>query len=411
LHDLVLTVNLKLRRKGMAVAGRIKEMMEQSSWIRRMFETGAQLKAKHGEDSVCDFSLGNPNLPPPREFQQTLLALVQAEIPQKHGYMPNAGYAEVRKAVAQYIGEEYGVRFKPDNVIMTCGAGGALNVILKTVLNPGEKVLVSTPCFVEYRFYVENHGGRLEFIAGKDDFDLDIQAMEKRIDKDTAAVIINSPNNPSGRVYPEETIKELAAVLKAKEKRLGRSIYLLSDEPYRRIVYDGVAVPSVFSFYKNSISATSFSKDLSIAGERIGFLAIHPRAEDAERLVGGSILSNRILGFVNAPALMQRVVASLLKVTVDVREYQRKRDMLCEGLCGLGYSVRKPEGAFYLFPRAPGGDDLNFVEILSKELILTVPGRGFGLAGYFRIAYCVEDKVIERSLPGFGRAIQKVGKS
>jgi aspartate aminotransferase len=394
----------------MAVADKIKEMMEQSSWIRKMFETGARLTAEHGADKVCDFSLGNPNLPPPPEFRERLIGLAQEDIPHKHAYMENSGYAAVRAAVAEYIRGEYGVKVKEDDVVMTCGAGGALNIILKSILNPGDKVFVFTPCFVEYKFYVENHGGALHFVPGKEDFDLDVGALESRIDKTTAAVIINSPNNPSGRVYPEETIKELAAMLEAKQRNLRRAIYLISDEPYRRLVYDGTAVASPFSFYHNSVIATSFSKDLSIPGERIGFLAVNPKADDARVLVNAGILCNRILGFVNAPALMQRVVATLLHVTVDAEQYRRKRDILYEALCGMGYKVRKPEGAFYMFPQAPGGDDLAFTKALSRELILTVPGRGFGLAGYFRIAFCVEDEVIERALPGFGRAIGKAGK-
>jgi aspartate aminotransferase len=395
----------------MAVADSIKQMMDRSSWIRRMFEAGAELKAQHGADKVCDFSLGNPNLMPPPEFREALIKLARDDLPMKHAYMPNAGYPAVRAAVANYIHAEYGLRIKQDNVIMTCGAGGGLNVILKTILNRGDKVLVSAPCFVEYRFYVENHGGSLELVQGKQDFDLDIGALEKRIDDRTAGIIINSPNNPSGRVYPEETIRELCEMLKKKSSQLGRVIYLISDEPYRRIVFDGVKVPSIFAFYNNTIVVTSFSKDLSIPGERIGWLAVHPQADDSANLINGCILCNRILGYVNAPALMQRAVASLLQVTVDAGEYQCKRDALFNNLRQMGYAVRKPEGAFYLFPQAPGGDDLRFVDILRQELILAVPGRGFALPGYFRLAYCVDDEIIERSLAGFSRAIKKIAST
>jgi len=392
----------------MAVADKIKQMMVESSWIRRMFEAGAELKAQHGADKVCDFSLGNPNLKPPREFIETLQSLAGQDIPLKHAYMPNAGYPAVRSAVADYIGKEYGLGLKADNVVMTCGAGGGLNIILKTILNPGDKVLVSTPCFVEYRFYVENHGGTLDLVPGKQDFDLDIAALENKIDAQTAGIIINSPNNPSGRVYPEETLRRLCAMLEKKSSQVGRAIYLMSDEPYRRIVFDGIRVPSLFMLYRNTVVITSFSKDLSIPGERIGWLAVHPEADDSVNLINGCILSNRILGYVNAPALMQRAVASLLQVTIDVGEYQRKRDVLFKSLSEMGYAVRKPEGAFYLFPQAPGGDDLEFVDLLRQELILAVPGRGFALPGYFRIAYCVDDEIIERSLAGFSRAIKRV---
>ncbi|MBN1797092.1 MAG: pyridoxal phosphate-dependent aminotransferase [Spirochaetales bacterium] len=392
----------------MAVADNIRQMMTRSSWIRRMFEAGAELKAQHGADKVCDFSLGNPNLMPPPEFRETLIRLARDDMPMKHSYMPNAGYPAVRGAVADYIREEYGIGLKPDNVIMTCGAGGGLNVILKTMLNPGDKMLVSTPCFVEYRFYVENHGGTLEFVPGKQDFDLDVEALEESIDARTAGIIINSPNNPSGRVYPEETIRELCAMLERKSSRLGKAVYLVSDEPYRRIVFDGNKVPSLFKFYDNTIIVTSFSKDLSIPGERIGWLAVHPQADDGANLINGCILCNRILGYVNAPALMQRAVADLLRITIDVGEYQYKRDKLYKSLQHMGYEVRKPEGAFYLFPQAPGGDDLAFVDMLRQELILAVPGRGFALPGYFRLAYCVDDEIIERSLAGFSRAIKKI---
>jgi aspartate aminotransferase len=392
----------------MAVAENIKQMMAESSWIRRMFEAGAELKARYGADKVCDFSLGNPNLIPPPEFKETLIKLARETLPGKHAYMPNAGYPAVRSAVADYIGSEYGVAMKADNVIMTCGAGGGLNVALKAILNPGDKILVSTPCFVEYGFYVGNHGGTLELVQGKEDFDLDVAALEEKIDGTTAGIIVNSPNNPSGRVYPEDTIRKLCATLENKSKSIGRAIYLISDEPYRRIVFDGNRVPSLFRFYRNTIVITSFSKDLSIPGERVGWLAVHPQADDSVNLINGCILCNRILGYVNAPALMQRAVASLLEVTVDADQYRRKRDLLFYRLSDMGYDVRKPEGAFYLFPKAPGGDDLAFTEMLQKELILAVPGRGFALPGYFRLAYCVDDEVIERSLPGFLRANKRV---
>ncbi len=409
MYDPLLIDNLNPKRSiYMAVADKIKQMMVESSWIRRMFEAGTELKEHHGADKVCDFSLGNPNLKPPREFIEKLQSLAGQDIPLKHAYMPNAGYPAVRSAVADYIGEEYGLGLKPDNVVMTCGAGGGLNVILKTILNRGDKVLVSTPCFVEYRFYVENHGGTLDLVPGKQDFDLDIAALENKIDDRTAGIIINSPNNPSGRVYPEETLRRLCAMLEKKSSQMGRTIYLMSDEPYRRIVFDGIRVPSLFMFYRNTVVITSFSKDFSIPGERIGWLAVHPEADDSVNLINGCILCNRILGYVNAPALMQRAVAALLHVTVDVEEYQRKRDVLFKNLCQMGYTVRKPEGAFYLFPQAPGGDDLKFTDILRQELILVVPGRGFALPGYFRIAYCVDDEIIERSLEGFSRAVKRV---
>jgi aspartate aminotransferase len=392
----------------MSVAKKISNIMEQSSWIRKMFETGSRLKAEHGADAVCDFSLGNPNLEPPLEFTQTVKKIMTDDLPRKHSYMPNAGYSFVRESVAGYISKIHHKNIKKDHLIMTCGAGGALNVALKTVLNPKDTVITCTPCFVEYKFYTDNHGGVLKLVKGKEDFNLDVKAIESAITKNTAAVIINSPNNPSGRVYPESTIKELSDMLFKKSKETGRTIYLISDEPYRKIVYDGIVVPSIFKHYNNSIIVTSFSKELSIPGERIGWLCVHPEAEHWESIINGCILCNRILGFVNAPALMQRAVAHLLDINVDVERYKKKRDLLCSNLKNFGYVFGKPEGTFYLFVKAPGGDDLKFVEALQDELILTVPGRGFGTPGYFRIAYCVEDKVIENSLKRFSKVIKKI---
>jgi aspartate aminotransferase len=393
-----------------AVAARIREMMEGSSWVRRMFEAGIELRAKHGADRVCDFSIGNPDLEPPAEFHRVMHELIDDPSPRSHGYMPNAGYPAVRDRVARWIGDEQGVKVDGGSVIMTCGAGGALNVALKTILNPGDEVIAARPCFMEYRFYAQNHGGELRLVGCAEDFDLDLEAIRAALSARTAAVLINSPNNPSGRVYPESTIRALGELLERESRRLGRTIYLLSDEPYRRIVFDGTQVPSIFAAYRNSMIASSYSKDLSVPGERIGWLAVHPAADAHEDLVNGAVLCNRVLGFVNAPALLQRAVARLQDACVDPDTYRRKRDRLCEALSSFGYELRRPQGTFYLFPRAPGGNDLDFVSLLQEELILTVPGRGFGLEGYFRIAFCVDDAVIERSLPGFRKAIQKTAR-
>lgn len=390
----------------MSVSAKIKETMEQSSWIRKMFEVGGLLKKEHGAENVFDFSLGNPNLNPPEGFNELLRKQGEQTAPFQHAYMPNAGYPDVREKLAAYISKEYKVEMPGSNCIMTCGAGGALNVILKTILNPGDTIIASRPCFMEYKFYADNHQGSLEIADCKENFDLDIKEIEVKITKKTAAVIINSPNNPSGKIYPENNIKELAKMLFAKSKETGRAIYLISDEPYRKIIFGNSEVPSIFALYKNSIVVTSFSKDLSIPGERIGWLAIHPEAEDIDNLRNGVILCNRILGFVNAPALMQRIVADLLETSVDMDGYKQNRDLLCSSLKQMGYEFNEPEGAFYLFPKAPGGDDLVFTKALQDELILTVPGRGFGMPGYFRIAYCVTKESIEKALPGFERAIK-----
>ncbi|KPJ89224.1 MAG: aspartate aminotransferase [Spirochaetes bacterium DG_61] len=390
----------------MAIAFKIKEMMGRASWIRRMFDAGNTLKEQYGQDRVCDFSLGNPNMDPPPEFVETVVRIIRDEIPAKHSYMPNAGYPEVRKKVAEYVSSEQKVPLTGNHVVLTCGAGGGMNVVLKTLLNHGDRMLVSKPFFMEYAFYVDNHGGTLEPVEGKNNFDLDIDEIAAHITPTTTAVIINSPNNPSGMIYPESTIAALGEMLTKKSSEMGRSIYLVSDEPYRKIVYDGYVVPSVCGHYRNSIVVNSYSKDLSIPGERIGWVAVHPDADDAEDIINGMILCNRILGFVNAPALMQRVIYHLQGKSVDAEVYRRKRDLLCSGLEKRGYQFIKPKGTFYLLPKAPGGDDLKFVEALQEELILTVPGRGFGAPGYFRIAFCVNDGVIERSMEGFARTIR-----
>ncbi len=389
------------------ISEKIRNMMDSSSFIRRMFETGAKLKLEFGEDNVFDFSLGNPAMDPPDKFTEVLLK--KASDLHMHRYMPNAGYLDVRKKVADYISSEQKTKVNENNIVMTSGAGGALNTVLKTLINPGDNIIASIPCFMEYKFYCDNHGGELKLVNGKADFNLDIDAIEQAITKNTAAVIINSPNNPSGRIYPQETIESLSLMLEAKSIEIGRTLYLISDEPYRKIVYDDVIVPSIMDAYKNSIVCTSYSKDLSIPGERIGWLTVNPEAEDYTNLINGIILCNRILGFVNAPALMQRTIAELQGVSVDIDLYKKKRDYLAEKLAQCGYQFRIPEGTFYLFIEAPGGDDMKIVDLLKDERILVVPGRGFGLPGYFRIAYCVKDSVIEGSMAGFKRAAEKSG--
>jgi len=391
----------------MTVAKHIKTKISGSSWIRKMFEEGALLKAEHGVDNVFDFSLGNPNLEPPEKFRKVLNDTVISLAGGDHRYMSNIGYPHVRRSVAEYLRKEQRVGVTENEVIMTCGAAGALNVILKAILDPGDEVIAPAPYFVEYQFYADNHGGILKTVATKPDFSLDIDGISAAITEKTKAVLINSPNNPTGQVYSEESLKELGALLTDKGKRLNRTLYLISDEPYRKIVYEECKVPSIFDTYKESIIATSYSKDISIPGERIGYLAVHPEASFKEELIGGMSLANRILGFVNAPALMQRVVATLQGVSVDISAYARKRELLCNGLKDCGYDFIKPPGAFYLFPKTPVPDDVKFVKELQKELILTVPGSGFGGPGHFRIAYCVEDKTIINALPGFRRAMEK----
>ena len=392
----------------MAISAHIAEMMAGSSFIRKMFETGARLKAEYGEENVFDFSLGNPNISPIDDFKNELGRILKEEEIGKHGYMPNAGYPWVRAAVAKQVSAEQGTVIDESSVIMTCGAGGGMNITLKSVLNPGDRVLVSAPCFMEYKFYADNHGGRLEIIPPADGFDLDIDAFEKAIDKDVAAVIINSPNNPSGKIYSGENLAAFCKMLERASEKTGRSIYLLCDEPYRKIVFDGAEVPAVFPLYRNAVVVTSYSKDLSIPGERIGYAAVNPAADDFGNLVNAMILCNRILGFVNAPALMQRAVAGLQGRSVDINEYRRKRDLLCDGLRDIGYRFEIPKGTFYLLPEAPGGDDAGFVDLLLAERVLVVPGAGFAMPGYFRISYCVDDRVITGSMKGFRAAFEKI---
>ncbi|MBW1784450.1 MAG: pyridoxal phosphate-dependent aminotransferase [Deltaproteobacteria bacterium] len=390
----------------MSVSEKIRGAIEKSSWIRKMFEEGARRKAKYGADQVFDFSLGNPNLEPPDKVKQVLEDLVQDPAPGQHAYMPNAGFIETRQAVADYLNTFNSPRFSPDEIVMTVGAGGALNVVLKTILNPGEEVMIPRPYFVEYNFYLDNHQGVPRLVDTKPDFSFDFGAMEAAMTEKTRAVLINSPNNPTGKVYREEALKELARLMTHYSDRFGQPIYLISDEPYRKIVYDGVSVPSVFDVYNESFVVTSFSKDLSLPGERIGYAAAHPGISDKEMVLAGMVLCNRVLGYVNAPAIMQRAVARLLKDSVDIAVYQRKRDRLCDGLAACGYDIMKPEGAFYLFPKTPVEDDVAFVAALQDENILTVPGTGFGGPGHFRIAYCVSDQVIERALPGFEKVMK-----
>lgn len=390
----------------MPVSAKIADFMERSSWIRKMFEEGARLKQQFGPQNVFDFSLGNPNLEPSASLKKAILMAADDYTPGVHAYMPNAGLMQTREAIAKKISRDEGIQIDGSTVVMTVGAGGGLNVALKTLLNPGDEVVIPKPFFVEYVFYCDNHGGSAVLVPTKSDFSLDVSEIEKAITPKTAAVLINSPNNPTGRIYTEEQIKALSDVLRSKSNEFGRAIVLISDEPYRGIIYDGAVVPSILKAYKNSMVVTSFSKDLSIPGERLGYIAMNPAMESAEKTAAGLVLANRILGFVNAPSLIQRAVANHLNDIVDVSVYKRRRDRLYNALTGFGYEVIKPEGAFYLFPKSPIEDDVAFVARLRDKLILTVPGVGFGGPGFFRIAYCVSDETIEGSMKGFEEAIK-----
>ena len=385
----------------MAISQKMLAFAERSSWIRKMFEEGAKLKAQYGADQVCDFSLGNPDLPPPAQYQEAVRKVTAAEGPGAHGYMANNGYPFVREAVAKQIAAEQGLAIGQDEILMTVGAAGAINVVMKALLDPGDEVLILAPFFVEYNFYVDNHGGVTKIVNTARDFSLDLAAIEAAITAKTKAIIINSPNNPTGQIYSAIALAGLGAIL----ARAGQTIYLISDEPYRKIVYDGHTVPSIFKAYRNSLIVSSYSKELSLPGERIGYIAVHPEIEGKPQLLGAMTLANRILGFVNAPALMQRVVAELQGITVDCGVYARRRELFCKVLAEAGYEFVPPKGAFYLFPKSPIADDARFVGLLAEQRILGVPGRGFGMPGYFRLTFCVEDAVITRSAEGFKKAL------
>ena len=393
----------------MPIAGKIESFLHNSSWIRKMFEEGERLRQIHGPDKVYDFTLGNPNVEPPASLKEALIKLALNPVPGMHRYMPNAGYLETRQAVADMLGRRSGLPFSPGQIVMTCGAGGGLNVVLKTLLNPGEEVIVLTPFFVEYKFYIDNHGGVTREVPTQKDFQLDLEAIAGAVGPNTRAIIINSPNNPTGVVYDEDSLQALGNLLSSRQQELGREIYVISDEPYARIVYDGVKVPCIFNCLDNAIVVTSHSKDLALPGERIGYIAVSPRCADAKQIIEGLVFCNRTLGFVNAPALMQRLVAPLQEESVDISDYQAKRDILYDNLTGMGYEMVKPAGAFYLFPRSPLPDEIQFIQAAQKYNLLLVPGSGFGAPGFFRISYCVDMQIIVNSLPAFQSLAREVG--
>ena len=391
----------------MAISQKVSRFMEQGSWIRRMFEEGIALREKLGDDKVFDLSLGNPVMEPPPEFLEALRGIAANPTPGMHRYMPNAGYIETRAAVAAQLARETGLAFTADEVLMACGAGGALNVVLKTLLDPGDVVVIFAPYFVEYNFYADNHGGSCRVVPPDDRFLPDLDALERAILPDTKVVLVNSPNNPTGAVYSAELLDRIGAIIRAKEEEYDKAVYLVSDEPYRKILFDGLEYPQVFHHHPRSIAATSHSKDLGLAGERIGFVAVHPECDERAEIMDGLSFCNRTLGFVNAPALMQHIVRSLQSITVDVGVYRAKRDFLYSCLTEMGYSIVKPQGAFYMFPRSPIDDDVAFVADLQKTGVLAVPGSGFGLPGHFRISYCVDDRTLEGALQGFRSAIRR----
>ena len=391
----------------MPISQYISHAMNEGGWIRRMFEAGIALKAQHGEDNVFDLSLGNPVMEPPPQFHDELRRIAAAPAPGMHRYMPNAGYPETRQAVADTLAAETGLPFAAADIIMTCGAAGAANVTLRAILNPGDEVIILAPFFGEYVYYIQNHQGAPVIVPTDAQFGIDLPAIDAAITPRTRALILNSPNNPSGVVYPAAALAALADLLTRAQARHNSEIFIISDEPYRRIIYDGLVYPQVFPHYQRTIVVNSHAKDLGLPGERIGHIAVHPDYDDKPRLMDALVFCNRVLGFVNAPALMQHVVRALQTASVDVSEYQRKRDFLYDRLTAMGYSIVKPQGAFYLFPQSPLPDDEAFVAALQEYNVLVVPGKGFGVPGHFRISYCLQDRVLQGAIPGFARAAEQ----
>jgi aspartate aminotransferase len=379
--------------------------------IRKMFEEGNLLRKQHGADKVFDYSLGNPDIEPPPAFHQVLLKLAQEDKKGSHGYMPNAGFPDVREALARKASKEHQVSIDGSHIVMAVGAAGGLNTVIKTICNPGDEIIVIRPFFMEYRAYAANHGARLVEIDALPDFNPDIDAIGAALSPQTAVVLINSPNNPTGKVYPASAIAALAALLYKHGEKTGRLPFLVSDEPYREIAYN-VDVPPVLSAYRESIVVNSYSKSLSLPGERIGYIAVGPDVGDKADVLNGLIYATRILGYVNAPALMQRIVAELTGAAVDVGIYARRRDAFTAILDGVGIEYAKPEGAFYLFCKVPprrgggAGDDAAFVNHLKQHLIFGVPGAGFGKPGWLRFAYCVDEKIIRASGDAFKKAME-----
>lgn len=385
------------------ISEKMLPLLENNSAIRTMFEEGKRLAAVYGEDQVFDFSLGNPSVPAPREVNQAILDVLKEEDPLLiHGYMSNAGYEDVRDGLAQSLNRRFGTAFGRNNILMTVGAAGGLNVILKTFLNPGEEVIVFAPYFLEYGSYVRNYDGVLVVVPpDTSTFQPDLNAFKKKLTNRTKAVILNTPNNPTGVIYTEQTLKDIAGVLEEKEREYGHSIILISDEPYRELVYDGAAVPYVTKYYKNTAVCYSYSKSLSLPGERIGYLVIPDEMEDSGKVFQAAVIANRVLGCVNAPSLMQRVILRCLDAEADVASYEKNRNLLYHSLRAYGFTCIKPEGAFYLFLKTPLQDEKEFCETAKSYHVLVVPGSSFACAGYVRIAYCVPFETIERSLPAF----------
>ncbi|MCK4341910.1 MAG: pyridoxal phosphate-dependent aminotransferase [Phycisphaerae bacterium] len=391
-----------------AIARKVATDMQSASWIREMFEKGRRLKAELGAEKVYDFSLGNPNADPPEAYFAALRSVAAERDAARHRYMPNAGFDETRAAVARFVSREYRLEIDGPSVILTTGAAGGMNVVLHAICNPGDEVITLAPFFPEYRFYIEQAGAKMVLLQTDEVFQPDLEVIAAALTERTRAVLINTPNNPSGAVYTAEKCRALAELL-GKHDRPERPLYLVCDDPYRRIIYDLDWCPTPAHYYPRTILVSSYSKDLSIAGERAGYVAVPPAVPDKLLLLGALTMLNRTLGFVNSPAFTQRVIARCAEALCDVGFYQQNRDLLCDALREYGYELVKPRGALYAFPKTPLEDDAAFVDSLLAHRILAVPGRGFGRPGYMRVSFCVARKTIEDALPGFKAAIEQVG--
>lgn len=387
------------------LSNKMKDLVAGSSIIRAMFEEGKRLASIYGEENVFDYSLGNPNVEPPENIKKTVIDILSEESPNLvHGYMNNSGYPDVRAKIANFTNKKYNLNLTENNLIMTCGAAGGLNILLKTLLNPGDEVITFAPYFGEYRNYTNNYDGNLVVVSSNTDtFEPNLEEFKDKITEKTKVIIINSPNNPTGVVYSEDVIKSLADILYKKQQEFNTSIYLISDEPYREIVYDNVEVPYILNYYRNSFIGYSYSKSLSLPGERIGYIVANDEMDDFNNIIQGLNVANRILGFVNAPSLFQRVIARSLGSEVDVSIYEKNRDLLYNHLTKIGFSCVKPQGAFYLFPKSPIADDKKFAEEAKKFNLLIVPGSAFGCPGHFRLSYCISYDKIEKSLDSFDK--------
>ena len=389
------------------IAEKVARDMKSASWIREMFEKGRRLKAQLGAENVQDLTLGNPNAAPPEAFFAALRAVAAEHQPALHRYMPNVGFDQTRAAVAEFISKEYRLDVEANAVVLTSGAAGGMNVVMRTVCDPGDEVILLAPFFPEYRFHVEQANGKVVLVQTDGEFQPDLDAIEASITERTRAIIVNTPNNPSGAVYTEQKCKALGKLLR-RHDRDDRPIYIATDDPYRRIIYDLDWCPTVARHYHRTILVSSYSKDLSIAGERAGYIAVPKTVPERETILGAMTMLNRTLGYVNMPAFMQRVIARCASALCDVRLYRQNRDLLCNALRDYGYELTMPGGALYVFPKTPADDDVEFVDVLMKHKVLTVPGRGFGRPGHIRISFCVDRETIERALPGFQAAIKEV---